>query len=101
MTEATQNAEINAEQPKERDPKKAMNHMFSVYLASNPHLPKDKKTSELEIRFQPQQGKKLTKNDYDNVIQYLYYAGFATDNAKGLHILRIQNEFTDRECLCI
>jgi len=95
MTEATQNAELNAEQPKERDAKKAMNHMFSVYLASNPHLPKDKKTSELEIRFHPPQGKKLTKNDYDNVIQYLYYAGFTTDNPNGLHILRIQNEFTD------
>lgn len=96
MTDATQKADLHhAEQPKERDSKKDMNHMFSVYLASNPHLPKDKKTSELEIRFNPPQGKKLSKNDYDNVIQYLYSAGFTTDNPKGLHILRIQNEFTE------
>jgi hypothetical protein len=95
MTDANQKADLHTEQPKERDSKKEMNHMFSVYLASNPHLPKDKKTSELEIRFNPPQGKKLSKNDYDNVIQYLYSAGFKTDNPKGLHILRIQNEYTE------
>lgn len=76
------------------DPKRDMRKMFEIYLANNPAIPQ-KKSSELEIRFKAPKGRRLTKTDYDNVIQHLYASGFTTSNPKGLHILRIQKQYLD------
>ena len=58
---------------------------------------------ELEVRFNtrpvsrgPKKVQRLTKQDYDNVIQYLKSVGFSCQNESGEYSLRIQNEFRDR-----
>ena len=89
----------------ERDPKSDFETMVEFYLASNPLLKKDYKTSELEVRFTKGDGKRgdnkrggkkgLSKIDYDNVVHQLLASGFTTKNPDGLSILRIQNEYTD------
>jgi hypothetical protein len=81
----------------ERNPKDDFDTMVEFYLASNPVLKKDHKTSELEVRFgtNPRAGKSISKIDYDNVVQQLMVAGFSTSKIEGLSILRIQNEYTD------
>lgn len=96
-----------AEKPKddgnkkhETDPKSDFETMVEFYLANNPVVKKDYKTSELEVRFgtpspKNKNYKPLSKIDYDNVIQHILSAGFSTKNADGLSILRIQNEYTD------
>ena len=84
-------------QPKS-NPKIDFEKMVENYLASNPMVETaDRKTSEMEVRFgtNPKVAKPLTKIDYDNVVQKLYSAGFTCANIDGLHILRIQNEYTD------
>ena len=80
------------------NPKVDFEKMVENYLASNPMvLTPDRKMSEMEVRFgtNPKVAKPLSKIDYDNVVQKLYAAGFTCDNITGLHILRIQNEYTD------
>ena len=77
------------------NPKRDMEHLFAAYLATNPALPKKRKTAELEVRFQGINSQPLTKIDYDNVIQHLYAAGFTTENPEGIHLLRIQPEYTN------
>jgi hypothetical protein len=88
--------------PHDRNPKDDFETMIEFYLASNPHLKqKDHKVSELEVRFgtglknKEKNKRSLSKMDYDNVIQQLLASGFSTENADGLSILRIQNEYTD------
>jgi mRNA (guanine-N7-)-methyltransferase len=50
---------------------------------------------ELEVRFGTRGINKLTKNDYDNVIQKLKSSGFVTYDSNGLYSLRIQSEFIE------
>ena len=52
-------------------------------------------TPELEVRFGTKGINKLTKNDYDNVIQKLLSLGFKTSDTSGMHSLRIQCEFVE------
>ena len=71
-------------------------NMVSFYLASNPLVEKNRKISELEIRFgTSRNAKSITKIDYDNTIKQLYAAGFTTNDPDGIQILRIQNEYYD------
>ena len=73
--------------------------MVEFYLADNPYLNQRGRVSELEIRFGTnlKSGRPLlSKIDYDNVVKQLYNAGFSTELADGLSILRIQNEETNR-----
>ena len=82
------------------NPKKDMEAMVEFYLADNPHIHNNRRVGELEIRFgtNPKSGKKMSKIDYDNVVQTFYSAGFTTENTEGLSILRIQNEdFLDKK----
>lgn len=58
--------------------------------------PQSNQTPELEVRFGTRGISKLTKNDYDNVIQKLKSLGFTTYNQDGLYSLRIQCEFLDQ-----
>ena len=51
---------------------------------------------ELEVRFGTRGINKLTKNDYDNVIQKLKSQGFDTYDPNGLYSLRIQCEFVEQ-----
>jgi len=71
--------------------------MVEFYLASNPYITSNRGTSELEVRFgtNPKSARPISKIDYDNVVQQLYAAGFATPDPDGLSILRIQNEYTN------
>jgi hypothetical protein len=78
-----------------RNPKLEMEELFSAYLASKPAESKNRKTAELEVRFQGIGGQPLSKIDYDNIIQHLYAAGFTTPNPDGTNILRIQPEYVD------
>ena len=51
------------------------------------------KSLELEVRFGTRGIRRLTKNDYDNVIKTLKSFGFKSINPNGEYSLRIQNEF--------
>jgi len=86
------------ENDKHKDAKRDFEHMIDSYLASNPmKRGENNATPEVEVRFgtNPKVAKPLSKIDYDNVVKRLYAAGFYCDNTEGLHILRIQNEYTD------
>ena len=80
-----------------KNPKKDLESMVDLYLASNPLYRNDGKINELEVRFgtNTKLAKPISKIDYDNVIKKIYAAGFTTDNNDGLQILRIQNEYMD------
>jgi hypothetical protein len=85
--------------PVQNDPKKDFENMVTQYLENVNVMSGDRKNSELEIRFgtNPRVSKPISKIDYDNVVSKLYSVGFTTGvgNREGLHILRIQNEYTD------
>lgn len=83
---------------KEKDPKKDFEKIIRVYLASNPILPSNYKTAEVEIRFGGinRKGKPISKIDYENVVKKLDSLGFQADNVSGLQILRISNEYVDK-----
>jgi len=92
------NQRENMQDRPKSNPKIDFEKMVENYLASNPMVQtSERKTSEMEVRFgtNPKVAKPLTKIDYDNVVQKLYAAGFTCSNIEGLHILRIQNEYTD------
>ena len=84
---------------KEKDPKKEMDNIIKLYLASNPIMQNNYKTSEVEIRFGGvnRQAKPITKFNYENVVKKLYGCGFQPDIEQGLQILRIANEYTDNK----
>jgi hypothetical protein len=72
-------------------------NMVEFYLASNPIVSQNRKMSELEIRFgtNSKVAKPISKIDYENVVKQLYSSGFTTTDSKGLHTLRINNEYYD------
>ncbi len=51
--------------------------------------------NELEVRFGTKDIKRLTKNDYDNVVKVLKSFGFSSANPSGVPSLRIKCEFLD------
>ena len=85
----------------ERPPnsKKDFETMVEFYLANNPFLKTRGRESELEIRFGTNKrvSKPLSKIEYDNVVRQFINAGFKTTAIEGTHMLRIQNEHTDRK----
>jgi len=84
-------------EPSIKNSKAEFENMVEFYLASNPIVSQNRKTSELEIRFGTNSkiAKPISKIDYENVVKQLYSSGFTTNDSKGLHILRIQNEYYD------
>jgi hypothetical protein len=79
--------------------KNEFNSLVSLYLESKPHLNQSREgTSEFEIRFGTNKrlNRPITKNNYDNVIKQLYQCGFRTGNTKGLQMLRVQNEYINK-----
>lgn len=77
--------------------RKEFETIVQQYLESNPILKKDRKSSELEIRFgtNTRLSRPITKIDYDNVVKQFMGCGFKPEIPDGLQILRIQNEYTD------
>jgi len=78
--------------------KKDFETMIEFYLANNPLLKTHGNEKELEIRFgtNTRVAKPLSKIEYDNVIRKFKNAGFVTNTQEGIHMLRIQNEYTDK-----
>jgi hypothetical protein len=72
-----------------------MNQLVKKFMGNNPFIKDIKKHNELEVRFGTRGIKRLTKNDYDNVIRKLKSLGFSSINEQGKYMLRIQNEFLD------
>jgi hypothetical protein len=68
--------------------KKKFEDLIENYLKYENSTEK-KSISELEIRF----NKSYNKIDYDNTIKKLYSLGFKCENNKGIHMLRIYNEY--------
>ena len=88
------------------NPAQLMERMVEAYLKSNPFVAganyQTRKVPELEVRFGTSKSplmRPLSKINYDHVVQALYSSGFhpIDDNATGLSILRIQNEYFDRK----
>lgn len=77
--------------------KEGFERIVQHYLESNPLMPNAGKISELEIRFgtNPRISKPISKIEYENVVKQLYACGFVPDTDDGIHMLRIQNEYTD------
>jgi len=75
--------------------KQDFKRMVEFYLASNPTIPKDRKTSELEIRFGTNQKNPISKINYDDTVKHLYSNGFSVENPKGTNMLRIYPEEID------
>ena len=90
-------SETHDDDKKKENPKKDLENMVKMYLASNPTVIKDRKSNELELRFgtNPRVSRPISKIDYENAVKQFYSHGFTTSNATGLHILRIQNEYID------
>ena len=76
----------------------SFNKMIESYLESNPILKDNGLEKELEIRFGSNRklAKPISKIDYDNVVKTLYSCGFKPDIIDGNQILRIRNEFIDK-----
>lgn len=100
MNETDKEPSNRVENKMEEKPKNAkvdFENMVAYYLASNPLLQQNRKTSELEIRFgtNSKSARPISKIDYENVVKQLYISGFTTNDQNGLHLLRIQNEYYD------
>jgi hypothetical protein len=68
--------------------KNKFQHILKEYLNKIKN-PENNKVPELEIRFGGKRDK-ISKIDFDNVIKYLYNAGFSTNNKDGEYLLRIK-----------
>ena len=56
-----------------------------------------RKTHEFEVRFGTQKyAKKISKNDFENVIRMVKNSGFSSENESGSHSLKMTNEYMNR-----
>ena len=95
--EKKENEELRNNTTEKRNPKKELEEMVSMYLASNPILKRDNKSNEMEIRFgsHSKMSKPITKIDYEKVVKQLISSGFRSNNTTGTHMLRIKNQYND------
>ena len=71
-----------------------LNDMLKLYLDNVNLVASTRDNSlELEVKFGTKNIKRITKIDYDNVIQYLLSCGFTSSSEQ--YKLRIFNEFID------
>uniref|UniRef100_A0A6C0HXY3 mRNA (guanine-N(7))-methyltransferase n=1 Tax=viral metagenome TaxID=1070528 RepID=A0A6C0HXY3_9ZZZZ len=77
--------------------KEELEKRLKQYLDSVPSVKQQNKSKEFEIRFgkYSQNGKNISKIDYDNVIKQIMAAGFVSTNQDGIQILRIYSEYQD------
>ena len=71
-------------------------NLVKIYYSSQPYMSSKNTNHELEVRFGTRGIKRLTKNNYDNVIQKLKSLGFRSSNEIGEYSLKIENEFLDK-----
>ena len=82
------------ERANDRNLKKEFEDMVAAYVSANPAY--DRRKHELEVSFgTTRHTRAITKLDYDNVVRELYAAGFTTDNSRGVHMLRISEQYVD------
>lgn len=76
----------------------SLDSITSEYFNSNP-LPQFSNdiSKELEVRFGTKNIVPITKNIFDNVIKKLTDTGFTCDNFNGNYMLRITNEFINKD----
>lgn len=81
------------------NPKRDFEMMTELFLKNNNVSNSGKKVGEMEVRFGTNTAlsKPLSKIDYDNVVRRLMSAGFVCDNMSGTHILRIQNQYSEKD----
>jgi hypothetical protein len=88
--------EFEAEDYKKIPPPEQFNRLVKLfYDQSLFRVPTSLVNNELEVRFGTKDIKRLTKNDYDNVVKTLKSFGFISANPSGVPSLRIKNEFLD------
>ena len=75
-----------------------LENLIKHYLDSNPILVTDYKVKEFEIRFgsNAKLARPLNQVDYENVVKQLLSCGFHSENKDGSQLLRITNEFVDK-----
>jgi archaellum component FlaF (FlaF/FlaG flagellin family) len=91
-------AEGEVEEYKKMIPPEAFNKLVKLFYDSNLYAFDSQVNNELEVRFGTKDIfgiKRLTKNDYDNVIKVLKSFGFDSKNQLGTPSLRIRSEFLD------
>lgn len=88
--------EIEKKPQKLTQPQIEFEKLVNTFYGLNPSARASSQTPELEVRFGTRGINKLTKNDYDNVIQKLKSQGFNTYDPNGLYSLRIQCEFIEQ-----
>ena len=71
--------------------RKEFDTMIGRFLSSSVHA--NNSSPELEIRFGTNPQSRLTKMDYDNVVQQLYQAGYECPDKQGTHLLRVSPEY--------
>ena len=76
-----------------KDTEYKLDNILRIHLNSNTARSGNSQ-NELEVRFGTK-GKKISKNDFNNVIKRLKSLGFTSNNYNGDYILKIQNQFTD------
>jgi hypothetical protein len=88
--------EFEAEEDKKISPPEQFNKLVKIFYDQNLfRTPSSLVNNELEVRFGTKDIKRLTKNDYDNVVKTLKSFGFVSANPGGVPSLRIKNEFLD------
>ena len=76
-----------------KDPSKALDALMVAFDHEVKMFPL--KELELEVKFGTKGIRRVTKNDFDNVVKVLKSMGFTTDNSQGSYTLRVYSEFTD------
>jgi len=80
----------------QQNAKKNFEKLVSAYFHKLTSVIRDKRNAELEVSFgTTRHGRGITKMDYDNVVKHLYSEGFTSENPRGIHMLRINEEYVD------
>jgi hypothetical protein len=87
--------EFESDENKKISPPEQFNRLVKLFYEQRLFLDSYQVNNELEVRFGTKDIKRLTKNDYDNVVKTLKSFGFISLNPTGIPSLRIKNEFLD------
>jgi hypothetical protein len=66
------------------------------YMQEKPYIFDADKALELEVRFGTRGVKRLTKTNFDSVVQVLKSFGYICDDVNGSYCLKMQNEFVNK-----
>ena len=100
-TEAPKKETRERETRERETPQERLNNLIKLFYANNPYTFNPSINHELEVKFGTKDIrdiKKLTRNDYDNVIKKLKSSGFnVVGDSNGQYYLRIYCEFRDND----